>query len=144
MLLFVTQTPLVPASGLVVRSTSRVKPGAYLLAGGETTPALTVRGDGITVDFSGVVLRGTPATIMPDGRKGIGLLVEGRNVTIKGLKAHGYKIGLLARNVKGLKLIDCDLSYNWRQHLLSTLDKEDLSDWMSFHHNEKGEWLGQG
>ncbi|RYG23391.1 hypothetical protein EON82_14180, partial [bacterium] len=142
--LIVTQAPLVPKPGLVVRSTSRVKPGAYVLASTGTTPALTVRGDGITVDFSGATLRGTPATILPDGRKGLGVLVEGRNVTIKGLKAHGYKIGLLARNVKGLKLIDCDLSYNWKQHLLSTLDKEDLSDWMSFHHNEKGEWLGYG
>jgi nitrous oxidase accessory protein NosD len=143
MVLPVPPTPIVPKVGLVVASTARIKAGTYLLKSGGL-PVLTVKGNGIVVDFTGVVLRGTPATAMPDARTGLGVRVEGRNVTIKGLHAHGYKIGLLASQVKGLKLVDCDLSYNWRQHLLSTPDKEDLADWMSFHHNEKGEWLNQG
>jgi nitrous oxidase accessory protein NosD len=142
--LIAVQAPMLPKPGLVVQSTARIKPGTYLLGGTVAAPALTVRGNNITVDFSGVVLRGTPATILPDARKGLGVLIEGNNVTIKGLHAHGYKIGLLARGVKGLKLVDCDLSYNWRQHLLSTPDREDAADWMSFHHNEKGEWMDQG
>lgn len=130
--------------GLVLTKSARVKPGNYQLKSVGRTPALIVRGNGITVDFTGAVLRGTPATAMPDARTGLGVLIEGQNVTIKGLRAHGYKIGLLARGVKGLKLIDCDLSYNWKQRLLSTPEKEDPGDWMSFHHNEKGEWLEHG
>lgn len=143
MFLLLPPAPIVPKVGLVVSTTARVKPGAYLLPS-KGLAAVTVRGNGIVVDFTGVTLRGTPGTILPDGRRGLGVRVEGQNVTIKGLHAHGYKIGLLASQVRGLRLIDCDLSYNWRQHLLSTPEKEDLADWMSFHHNEKGEWLNQG
>lgn len=138
------QAVLVPKPGLVVSRSVRVKPGSYLLKGDLEAPALTIKGNGIVVDFTGVVLRGTPATAMPDARTGLGVLVEGRNVTIKGLKAHGYKIGVLARLAPGVKLIDCDLSYNWKQRLFSTPEKEDPADWMSFHHNEKGEWLQAG
>src|SRR4029077_14128218 len=39
---------------------------------------------------------------------------------------------------------NCDLSYNYRQHLNSSQEKEDISDWMSYHHNEKDEWLRYG
>ena len=135
---------VVPHPGLVVTSSARIRPGAYALASGERSPALTVRGDGITVDFTGATLRGTRETAMPDARRGLGLLIEGENVTIRGLHAYGYKVGLLARNVKGLRLIDCDLSYNWKQRLRSTSEREDPADWMSFHHNENGEWMEQG
>jgi len=134
----------VPKAGLVVVKSGHARPGTYVLPSGGTGPALVVRGDGITVDFTGAVLRGTGAWVSPDARTGLGVLVQGKNVTIKGLKASGYKVGLYAREAKGLKLIDCDLSYNWRQRLLSTSEKEDPADWMSFHHNEKGEWLNQG
>lgn len=143
MILAFPPAPIVPKVGLVVGSTARVKPGTYLLKS-TGAPVLTVKGSGIVVDFTGVVLRGSAGSAMPDTRAGLGVRVEGRNVTIKGLHAHGYKIGLLASHVNDLKLVDCDLSYNWRQHLLSTPAKEDLADWMSFHHNEKGEWLNQG
>ena len=51
---------------------------------------------------------------------------------------------MLARNVEKLTLDNCDLSYNYRQHLNSTQEKEDISDWMSYHHNEKDEWLRYG
>jgi hypothetical protein len=51
---------------------------------------------------------------------------------------------LLARNVEKLILENCDFSYNYRQHLNSTQEKEDMSDWMSYHHNENDEWLRYG
>lgn len=135
---------LVPKAGLVVSASARVRAGGYLLPGGEARPALTIRGDGITVDLTGVTLRGTPATAMPDARTGLGVLIEGRNVTVKGLHAHGYKIALMAKGAKGLRLLDCDLSDNWKQRLRSTPEREDEADWMSYHHNEKGEWLRYG
>jgi parallel beta-helix repeat protein len=65
-------------------------------------------------------------------------------VTIKNLKVRGYKVGLMARNVHQLTLDNCDLGYNYRQHLNSSQEKEDISDWMSYHHNEKDEWLRYG
>src|SRR5260221_11955264 len=72
------------------------------------------------------------------------MILNSKNVVIKNLKAKGYKIALLAKNTEGLMLDNCDFSYNYRQHLNSTQEKEDLSDWMSYHHNEKDEWLRYG
>lgn len=106
--------------------------------------AILIKGDGITVDFGGSTLRGTPETVEPNERKGTAVYVEGRNVTIKNLNAHGYKIGLVAKNSPGIRIENCDFSYNWKQRLLSTLDREDGADWMSFHRNEKDEWLRFG
>jgi parallel beta-helix repeat protein len=94
--------------------------------------------------MKGIVFRGTDPNVEPDQRKGLGVRVTGNNITIKNLSIYGYKVALIAENCKNLKLVDCDLSYNWKQHLASTLEKEDESDWMSFHQNEKGEWLRYG
>lgn len=107
-------------------------------------PAMEVIGDNKVIDMKDVVLRGTVPGVEPNERKGLGVRVKGNNITIKNLKVHGYKVGLIAENCKNLKLIDCDLSYNWKQRLASTLEKEDLSDWMSYHKNENDEWLQYG
>jgi len=45
---------------------------------------------------------------------------------------------------RGLWLIDNDLSYNWKPRLYSVIEHESLIDWLSFHHNEKDEWLRYG
>ena len=50
----------------------------------------------------------------------------------------------MAIGVENLTLDNCDFSYNYRQHLNSTQEKEDISDWMSYHQNEKDEWLRYG
>ncbi len=135
------------STGQVITRSIKFKSGDRLLSapGDERAgAALVVRGDNITVDFGGAVLRGTSATAEPDTRKGVGVLVEGRNVTIRNARIHGYKVGLMARNSPGLRILDSDLSYNWKQRLKSSLVKEDTADWMSYHHNEKDEWLRYG
>jgi len=106
--------------------------------------AISIVGDNITVDFGGTTLRGTSATTEPDLRRGTGILVHGKNITLRHVRVHGYKIGLLAVDSPGLKIEDSDFSYNWKQRLGSTLDREDETDWMSFHQNEKSEWLRYG
>lgn len=107
-------------------------------------PAYSVSGNNITLDFKGVILRGTPKTAEPDQRKGLGVRITGSNITIKNLTVAGYKVGILAEDCKNLKLINCDVSWNWKQRLGSTPEKEDLNDWMSFHQNEKREWFRYG
>jgi len=132
--------------GRVISHSATVATGVYLLPTDETLahPAIEIRGDGVTVDFKHAVLEGTPQTTEPNERKGLGLLIDGKNVTVKNLVVRGYKVGIMARNCPGLKIIDCDLSYNWKQHLGSTLEREDESDWQSYHQNDKDEWLGYG
>jgi len=131
-----------------IATSGKVVKREYLLpsAGSQddTVGAISIKGDNIVVDFQGAVLRGTPSTIEPDKRSGTGITVTGRNITVLNAKVHGYKNGLIARNSPGLRLINCDFSYNWKQRLNSTLEKEDLSDWMSYHRNEKDEWLRYG
>src|SRR5687768_9237996 len=58
--------------------------------------SIQIKGNNITVDFRDAVLEGTPQTAEPNARKGTGLLVTGKNITIKNLKIRGYKIGLAA------------------------------------------------
>lgn len=137
----VTQMPA------VVTATTTFRPGVTTRENDSvdgSSAALVIKGNGITVDFGGHVLRGTPPETEPDQRRGVGVRVEGSNVTIKNLRVHGYKVGLFAKNAAGLRIVDSDFSYNWKQRLMSTLEREDLSDWMSFHRNEKDEWMRFG
>lgn len=122
-------------------------PGEYRLArpaGSEDQAVIRIEGNNLTVDFTGVTLRGTAPTVDPDARKGIAVEVKGDNVTIRGLKAHGYMHGLIVRDSDGFKLFDSDLSYNHKQRLKSTNEKEDTADWMSYHNNEEDQWLRFG
>lgn len=146
-LVSITYAQTIPTAGMTLSKTTQLKAGTYLIpAPGDETGhgAIRIRGNGITVDFAGATLRGTPATTNPDERKGVGVEVSGSNITIKNLKVSGYKVALIARNVKGLKIVDSDFSYNWKQHLLSTEEKEDYADWQSYHQNPKDEWLRYG
>ena len=133
--------------GIVITESITVREAQYLFPNDNTdakTASVIIKGDGITVDFNGATLRGTKEETDPDERVGTGVYVEGNNVTIKNLNVHGYKVGLAARNTDGLKIIDSDFSYNWKQRLLSTPEREDTADWMSYHHNEEDEWLRYG
>ncbi|MBI5707308.1 MAG: right-handed parallel beta-helix repeat-containing protein [Armatimonadetes bacterium] len=139
--------PIVPKLGLTITKSGSAKPGIYNLATNTDNvakPALTIQGDNLVVDFKGATLRGTPASVDPDKRLGLAVLVKGKNVTIKNLNVRGYRFGILARSAPGIKILNCDLSYNWKQHLLSNLEREDGADWMSYHRNEKDEWLRYG
>lgn len=108
-------------------------------------PVVLIEGENITIDFNQAVLQGSNQKLRPDEFFGVAILIRnGRNITIKNLVARGYKVALLAKNVEKLVLENCDFSYNYRQHLNSTQEKEDISDWMSYHHNENDEWLRYG
>lgn len=131
--------------GLVIKESCKIKAGDYLIAGGDSAkPAITIQGKGITVDFRDAVLRGSKAEVDPDKRSGFGIVVRGQNVRIRGATVRGYKVGLFAEASDGLKIEDSNFSYNWKQHLKSGRLKEDLSDWMSYHQNEKDEWFEYG
>src|SRR5262245_29262189 len=124
----------------------RVPQGTYELKSADRDhPAIVIRGSNLTVDFSGVTLLGARPDADPDGYAGLAVLVDGgENVTIRNMTARGYKIGIYARRSHGLHVTGSDLSYNWKSRLYSLVEHESLLDWMSYHHNDKDEWLEQG
>lgn len=130
----------------IINSNTLVESKTYLLEASSdfNQPVLVIEGDDITVDFNGAILQGSTSEA-PNQYQGLAVLVKNsRQVTIKNLSARGYKIALMAEDVDSLQLINCDFSYNYRPRLLSTRERENLADWLSFHQNEKDEWLRYG
>lgn len=147
MVCFSLQAQRIVKRGMTITKSADFRKGSYALNGFDslTNAVLVIEGDNITVDFHNAVLKGSLGRKNPDEFYGVAILVKGgKNITIKNLVAKGYKVALLARNVEGLKIENCDFSYNYRQHLNSTQEKEDISDWLSHHQNEKDEWLRYG
>lgn len=135
----------VPAAGMVITRSTTIKPGAYFLSSASLDqPALVIRGDNLVVDFASSTLMGSDVMADPDQRKGLGLLVEGRNIEIRNLSVRGYRVGLRAQNTVGLKITDSEFSDNYRPRLSSDQVAENLSDWMFYHRNDKDEWMQFG
>jgi parallel beta-helix repeat protein len=133
--------------GLVITRSVRVAPRTYRIAAPKSldSAVIVVRGNDITVDFAGATLAGTPASADPDAGAGVAVRVDGgRNVRITSARIRGYKVGILARGTRGLTLSGNDLSDNWRPRLFSLVEHESLADWLSYHRNEKDEWLRFG
>ena len=141
------QAQVVIKRGMRITKSVKLRKGVYTVNGFDSLNkgAILIQGDNIIVDFNNAVIKGSSGKTLPDAFNGVAVLINGgKNITIKNLTARGYKVALLARNVEGLKIENCDFSYNYRQHLNSTQEKEDISDWLSHHHNEKDEWLRYG
>ncbi len=68
----------------------------------------------------------------------------GHKIALANARVHGFKIGILARGTHGVELVHNDLSDNWKPRLFSLVEHESLVDWLSFHHNDKNEWLRFG
>jgi parallel beta-helix repeat protein len=134
--------------GLVIRESVTVSREQYMLNATTalTAPLLEIAGDNIVVDFNEALLQGSTDKSAPDEFYGLAIRIRkgSKNITIKNAIVHGFKIAILADSVENLTIEHSDLSYNWRQHLQSNRDREDVSDWMSFHHNENGEWMRYG
>ena len=133
--------------GLVITASVRVRPNVYRISAPASldSAVIVIRGNDITVDFGGATLEGIAPAADPDLAGGVAIRVDGgRNVTIRNARVRGYKIGIMARDTRGLSLVDNDLSYNWKPRLYSLVEHESLADWHSHHHNENDEWLRFG
>jgi len=125
----------------------KIRNNLYRLTPGsnDTAAVIVIEGNGITVDFNRATLQGNADAANPDKFTGIAIEVRNStNVTIRNLRVRGYKIAIIARNVDGLTIENSDLSYNYRPRLHSTQQKEDVADWLSYHQNNKDEWLRYG
>ncbi|MFV1987827.1 MAG: nitrous oxide reductase family maturation protein NosD, partial [Gemmatimonadota bacterium] len=125
----------------------KIEPGTYRAPGPVSLDSalITVRGEGITVDMTGVELVGIAPESDPDRAAGVAVRIEGgRGITVRGATIRGYRFAILARGTRGLRLIDNDVSYNWKPRLFSLVGHESLVDWMSFHQNDDHEWMRFG
>ena len=61
-------------AGMVIDQSVTIRPGTYRLSASpdHARPAITIRGENITIDFNGAVLAGGPDGVAPDGYAGIG------------------------------------------------------------------------
>ncbi|MDX2064557.1 MAG: right-handed parallel beta-helix repeat-containing protein [Fimbriimonadaceae bacterium] len=121
-----------------------LKVGENLRPVADGKAAITITRDGTVLDLGKMVLRGSPAMAEPDERRGIGVEIRAKNVTIKNARIHGYQHAIVARGAEGLRIVGGNLSDNFRPRLKSGREKEDLADWMSFHQNERDEWMRFG
>jgi len=136
------------SNNTVIKSSITIAKDSYALNADTSLqkPMIIISGNNITVDFNGAVLQGSNNQDAPNRFYGVAVKVEkgSSNITILNASIRGYKIAILADSVEGLTIRNCNLSYNYRQHLHSNWQHEDVSDWMSYHHNEHGEWLRYG
>ncbi len=141
------QTPIRLAKGLVITQSGKVARGSYRISGDTSlaSAVITIRGNNIDVDFAKAELVGTAVDVAPDEARGVAILVDGgSNITIRNARVRGYHVAILARGTRKLRLIDNDLSHNWKPRLYSLIEHESLADWLSHHKNDKDEWLRFG
>lgn len=136
------------AQGLVIRQSCQVAAAEYRLSTALPDSlkigVVRIEGDGLVVDFQGAELVGAEQGQLPDRFSGTAISVSGKNITIRNARARGYKVALYAEGVENLVLDNCDFSYNYRPRLRSLREREDFSDWLSYHQNEQDEWLRYG
>ena len=154
--LMAQNTPIRLTPNLVIRQSVTVQPDTYTLPGNakdlftdslggtRCTPVIRIEGKHIEVDFQQAKLMGSDNPDRPDLFGGVAIVIKGNDITLKNARISGYKVAIIAENCTDLKLINCDVSYNYRPRLLSGREKEDLADWLSYHHNERDEWLRYG
>jgi nitrous oxidase accessory protein NosD len=145
------RTPSLPTielrPGLVITESVRILARTYRIIPHPSldSAVVTIRGDDVTVDFNGATLDGMAREDDPDLSRGVGIRIEGgERVRITNARIRGFRIGVLATGTRGLELVNNDLSYNWKPRLFSLVEHESLVDWLSFHQNEKDEWLRFG
>ncbi len=104
-----------------------------------------IKSDDVTVQFRpGSVLRGAKDGTLWNQLGGIGIRVDGhRNVTLKNLRVHGFKNGVVASHADGLVIDGGDYSDNYRQRLQSTPEAENGADWLYPHSNDETKWREQ-
>ena len=135
----------IEADNMSVTASARFAPGEYRVADSDDNGVLQVEGDDITLDFQGATLIGAQENETPDRFSGIGIVAKNsKRLTIKNLRARGFKFAVLAENCQQITLENLVLSDNFKQHLQSTPEAENGADWLFGHENDAGEWRRYG
>lgn len=132
--------------GTVAKAEGRrvvVRFGAGVVSDANGDGVVHVRASNVVIECEGV-LRGSGAGVEPDAMKGTGIRIQGqRGVTVRGLEATGFKVGLRATNADGLTIDSAEFHNLYRMHLKSTEDKEHNDDWLWPHENDRQEWVSR-
>jgi hypothetical protein len=134
-------------AGMVITQSTTVPRSVYHLAAPRSldSAVITIRGNDITLDLNGSTILGAEHGTDPDQRTGVAIRVEGgSNITIKNGAIHGYRIDILARGTRAVTVRALDLSRTWKPRLYSLVEHESIVDWLSFHQNERREWMRYG
>jgi parallel beta-helix repeat (two copies) len=135
------------SNGMIIRSSVKIIKADYKINGDTSLreSVIIIDGNDIIVDFNGAELKGSNNKLQPNEFYGCAIIIKGgKNITIKNATIRGFKVVVIGRGVENLTIENCNFSYNYRQKLHSNRLREDVSDWMSYHHNENDEWLRYG
>jgi hypothetical protein len=92
----------------------RITQDTVLPRGATLGEPLVVAASGITIEGNGATLAGPGKAGEPDSFQGIGIVAEGcSGVTLRNLKARGFRVGLAASDGAGWLVEDCDFSDNF-------------------------------
>ncbi len=128
----------------MTRSTT-VRPDTYRVEDPDDNGVVRIRGNDLVVDFRQAVLVGAPDASLPDDFRGRGIVIEDSSgVVLRNARVRGFKVGIYVRNCRNVTIENCDLSDNFKQHLLSTPQAENGADWLFGHENDNNEWLRYG
>jgi parallel beta-helix repeat protein len=132
---------IVDRDDLVIRESCVLETGGSALEDRNGDGLIQIVGDGITVAFVNRTIRGTPEGTPPDQCKGTGIVVTGKDVTLRGPNLAGFRCGIRAKGADGLVIEGADVSDNFAMRLKSTPRAEDGADWLWPHENDRNEWL---
>ena len=135
----------VPLTGddFVVTGAVKIRPGIYHVVDAKGDGVVHVRGKGATLDLTGVEIvgYGVDARPLPDAFTGVGVAVDDApGAVVTGGAVRGFKVGVRVRRSDGAVVEEVDASGNFKQHLKSTVEREDASDWLFPHENDDGKW----
>jgi hypothetical protein len=139
----------IPSRGsLVLRGDVKIEAGEYSRPAvgddGKSGVILIEDLDGVTLDLTGVTLRGAPLGSALDESQGWGIVIRGsRDVTLRGGLIGGYKACIVAEDCHGLVLDGVGFDAWYGQRLLSSIASENQADWLRPRENDAGEWLEQ-
>lgn len=118
-----------------------VKPGTYRVRDLNGDGVIRVKGDGVTLVLDGVTLDGAPEGATPDTFEGVGVSVVGQaKCQVVGGAIRGFRVGLRGERTQAIEIRNLDVSGNRAMRLKSTPAREDESDWLWPHENDKAEW----
>lgn len=136
---------VIDRDGVAVIGDVSVRAGTYQIGDAGDDGVLRIHGNDLVVDFQGATLTGAAKDASPDQFGGRGIVIEDSSgVVLKNAVIRGFKVGIYAHNCRKLTIENCDLSDNWKQHLLSTPEAENGADWLFGHENDNNEWLRYG